>query len=270
MRPTVATTVALIGVAVAAGCSRPPNIDEVPVGSQVQVTREDGALVEGRLTDRNAEAVRVDVGPTTRAVPRHEIADFRIKTATASESLPAIARFREVTVPATTKLAIRLDTPVSSASSSAEMPIRGELVEAIVIDGNTVIPNGAIVTGVVTGVRPSGKVKGRANLELQFDQLTVNGERHTIDARFARSAPSTRGKDAEKIAIPAVGGAIVGAIIGGNKGAAIGAAAGGGAGTAVVLTSAGPEVTLAEGTVLSLSAGRLVVVRVPLRQAPRS
>jgi hypothetical protein len=86
-----------------------------------------------------------------------------------------------------------------------------------------------------------------------------------VNARFARTAPSAKGDDAEKIAIPAVGGAIVGAIIGGNKGAAIGAAAGGGAGTAVVLTSAGPEVDLAEGTVLSLAAGRLIVVRVPLR-----
>ena len=164
-----------------------------------------------------------------------------------------------MTVPATTKLAIRLDTPLSSATSSLETPIRGELVEPVVVDGVTVIPSGASVTGVVTDVRSSGKVKGRASLELQFNQLTAHGERHELDARFARTAPSTRGSDAKKIAIPAVGGAIVGAIIGGNKGAAIGAAAGGGAGTAVVLTSAGPEVTLGEGTVLSLSAGRLLV-----------
>jgi hypothetical protein len=258
--------VAIVGLALATACSRKPDIDEVPVGSPVQVTREDGALVEGRLTDRNADAVRVDVGPTTRAVPRHEIADFRIKGSSASDT-PALARFREITVPASTKLAIRLDTPVSSATSSAETPIRGEIVEPLVVDGVTVIPVGAVVSGVVTGVRPSGRVKGRANLELQFDQLTAHGETHQLNARFARSAPSTRGNDAEKIAIPAVGGAIVGAIIGGNKGAAIGAAAGGGAGTAVVLTTAGPEVTLGEGTVLSLSAGRLIVVRIPLRQA---
>jgi hypothetical protein len=31
-----------------------------------------------------------------------------------------------------------------------------------------------------------------------------------------------------------------------------------------VLASAGPDVTLAEGTVLSLSAGRLLEIRVPL------
>ena len=258
------TTVAIAGLAVAGACSREPDIDEVPVGSQVQVTREDGALVEGRLTARNADAVRVDVGPTTRAVPRSEIADFRIKGRSASAALPAVAKFREVTIPETTKLAIRLDTPVSSATSAEEMPIRGEIVEAVVVDGITAIPSGAAVSGVVTGARPSGKVKGRANLELRFDRVAAYGESLPLDARFARTAPSTKGHDAEKIAIPAAGGAIVGAIIGGKKGAAIGAAAGGGAGTAVVLASAGPDVTLAEGTVLSLSAGRLLVIRVPL------
>ena len=70
------TTVAIAGLTLMGACSRQPDIDEVPVGSRVQVTREDGALVEGRLTDRTAEAVRVDVGSTTRAVPRREIADF--------------------------------------------------------------------------------------------------------------------------------------------------------------------------------------------------
>lgn len=259
------TTVAMAGLVLVAACSRPPDIDEVPVGSQVQVTREDGALVEGRLTDRNPEAVRVDVGPTTRAVPRNEIADFRIKNSSAPETVPAVARFREVTVPETTKLSIRLDTPVSSATSTAEMPIRGELVEAVTVDGVAAIPSGSVVNGVVSEVRPSGKVKGRASLELLFNQVTVRGERHDLDARFARTAPSEKNADTKKIAIPAAGGAIVGAIVGGKKGAAIGAAAGGGAGAAVVLTSAGPDVALAEGTVLSLTAGRLVVVRVPLR-----
>jgi hypothetical protein len=145
------------------------------------------------------------------------------------------------------------------------MPIRGEVLNAIMIDGVPAIPSGSVVSGVVTSVRPSGRVKGRATLELRFDQLTAHGETHDLDARFARTAPSAKESDVKKIGIPAVGGAVVGGIIGGSKGAAIGAAAGGGAGTAIVLTSAGPDVTLAEGTVLSLTAGRLIVVRVPLR-----
>jgi hypothetical protein len=63
-------------------------------------------------------------------------------------------------------------------------------------------------------------------------------------------APGTKEKDAAKIAIPAAGGAVVGAIVGGKKGAAIGAAAGGGGGTAVVLATRGKEVRLGPGAVL--------------------
>ena len=34
----------------ASGCSNGANLDQVPIGSEVQVTREDGGVVEGTLT----------------------------------------------------------------------------------------------------------------------------------------------------------------------------------------------------------------------------
>ena len=116
----------------------------------------------------------------------------------------------------------------------------------------------------MTHEQPSGKVKGLASLGLAFDTLTIGSETYRIDARYARTAQSTKKADAEKIGIPAAGGAIVGAIIGGKKGAAIGATAGGGAGTAVVLSTSGKEVVLPVGTMLSLDAGRSILLRVPL------
>jgi hypothetical protein len=264
MRATL-TTVALAGLLFAVACQREPAIDEVPVGSDIQLTRQDGALVEGTLTERDAEMVRVDVGPSTRSVPREEIAELRVKDPANPDDLPSKATFREVTVPEATKLSIRLDSSAGSATSREEEAIRGELVDPIVLDEVPVLPVGSTVSGYVVRAEPSGKVKGRASLELRFDRLLAHGQTYTIDARFARTAATTRGRDAEKIAVPAAGGALIGAIIGGKKGAAIGAAAGGGAGTAVVLSTAGPEIAVDSGTVLSLPAGRDIVVRVPIR-----
>lgn len=264
MRTTL-SILALAGLVAVAACNREPSVDEVPVGSDVQLTRQDGALVEGTLTERDAEAVRVDVGSRTRTVPRSEIAEIRVKDASSPAEVPATARFREYTVPESTTLAIRLDTPVSSASSRLEDAVKGELVEPVMIGGVTVVPAGASVSGVVTSAEPAGKVKGRASLAIRFDRLSAGGESYPLDARFARTAETTRGRDAEKIAIPAAGGAVLGAIIGGKKGAAIGAAAGGGAGAAVVLTTSGAEVALEDGTVLSLAAGTDIVVRVPIQ-----
>jgi hypothetical protein len=177
---------------------------------------------------------------------------------------PKQAKFKEVTLPATTRLSVKLDTPVSSASSTVETPVHGELTQAIVRDGVTVVPAGARVSGVVSGVQRSGKVKGRASLALAFNQLSFDNEHYPIGARYSRVAPATKAKDAKTIGIPAAGGAVVGAVVGGKKGAAIGAAAGGGAGTAVVLSTRGKEVTLGSGAVLSMAAGRAITVRVPL------
>ncbi len=85
-------------------------------------------------------------------------------------------------------------------------------------------------------------------------------------ARLQHTAPSTKGDDAKKIGIPAAGGAILGAILGGKKGAGIGAVIGGGAGTAVVLTTSGREVRLPRGTGLMVALDEAIDVRVPIKR----
>jgi hypothetical protein len=246
-------------------CRKEPDIDKVPVGSDVQLTRQDGALVEGTLKAKTDTDVKVDVGPVTRAVPRSEIADVRIADPARHPDPPPAARFREVSVPATTTVAIRLDGSISSETSRVEDPVHGELVDPVIVQGTTVLPAGAVLRGVVTSVEHSGKVKGRAGLALRFESVSAGGETYAVDARFARTAASGKSADARTIGLPAAGGAVIGAILGGKKGAAIGAAAGGGAGTAVVLNTPGKPVELPRGTVLSLDLGRAIDVRVPLK-----
>jgi len=260
---SVASLIAVASLVFAAACNREPKVDEVPVGSDVQLTRANGALVEGKLLERDAKNVKVDVGPATKSVSRDDIADIRVKTDTDS-ALPKAAKFREIMLPADTKLVVRLDTAVDSETSRVETPVRGEITEAVVHDGVTVIPAGSTVSGVVSHAEPSGRVQGRASLSLAFDELTIDSTHYPLSAHYARTAPSTKAKDAKTIGIPAAGGAVIGAIVGGKKGAAIGAAAGGGAGTAVVLTTSGKEVAIGQGTLLTIEAGRTITVRVPL------
>src|SRR5262245_23796732 len=255
---------AVLSVAIAVGCNRQPPIDKVPIGSDVQLTRKDGALVEGKLTDRDPANVEVSAGKATKSVPREEVADLRIKDERTPEP-PKQAKFREVTVPDDAQISVRLETPVDTRTTAAETPLRGELNAPVVVDGVTAIPAGAEVRGIVQSVAPAGKVKGRASIALVFDKLVADDKTYRLNARFERTAASTTTEDAKKIGLPAAGGAIVGAIIGGKKGAAIGAAAGGGAGTAVVVSTPGREVELPAGTVLSLAIGRAVDVRVPIR-----
>ena len=170
---------------------------------------------------------------------------------------------REVTIPAGTALRIKLDNSVGSDMSRVEDTVRGRLVNPIVIDGRTVVPAGTPVIGSVSQAVRSGKVKGRARLGLRFHTLAAPGnERYEISTRpWISVAPATKKKDAEKIGIPAAGGAIVGAIVDGKKGAAIGATAGGGAGTAVVLSTRGKEVRLGPGAVVLVRLSAPLAVR---------
>ena len=137
-------------------------------------------------------------------------------------------------VPEGTRLVVRLESAVGSDSSRAGDPIDATLTDAVVIDGTEVLPAGSALRGEVAAVTSGGKVKGRASVALRFGSITAAGRdgQYPIAARVSWLAPTTKGKDAAKIAVPAGAGAIIGAIVGGGKGAAIGAAIGGGGGTA--------------------------------------
>src|SRR5262245_40689079 len=79
-----------------AACNRTPDVDKVPMGTEVQITRDDGALVEGKLAARDERAVTVNVGRKSREIPRDKIEDVRVKAAGAPVDVPKAARFREV------------------------------------------------------------------------------------------------------------------------------------------------------------------------------
>ena len=156
-------------------------------------------------------------------------------------------------VPAGTVLALTMDSYVASDRSRIEDEVRAHLRRPVTVDGYTAIPAGSTIVGHVTRAERSGRVSGRAELAFRFDRLSV--ARAGENVRIATSpvvveAQATKGEDAKKIGLPAVGGAIIGAITGGKKGAAIGAAAGGGIGTAVVLSTRGNEVELGHGSLV--------------------
>jgi len=231
------------------------------------------AIVVSACT-REAPAAAASAAPVASVDTRAVHADAVVptsgtrETATPVEVREAAApgrTAREVTLPAGTVLPVVLEETVGSDISRIEQPVRAHVSRGIAVRGATVVPQGSLVTGVVTDATRSGKVKGRAHVAVRFDTLVPRG----LDARYpietsavSRLAPATKKKDALEIGLPAAGGAIVGSLLGGKKGALIGGAAGGGAGTAVVMSTRGKEVHLAKGSVLSLRLTRPLTVRV--------
>jgi hypothetical protein len=151
---------------------------------------------------------------------------------------------------------------LASNTSKVEDPVRGALSEAVVVSGQTVLPKGAELSGSVTDVKQSGRVKGKAALAFHFDRLSARKETHRIQtAPVTIEAEGSTKKDVRKGGLGAGVGAIVGGIAGGGSGAAIGAVVGG-AGT--VLATKGDEVQVASGTVVPVLVQEGLTVRVPV------
>ena len=262
------TPISLFLLIACVGCSSRVDVDKVPIGTPVEVTRADGGVVRGTLLARDDQALRVANGPTTRSIRRDQIASLERADTAAPPPLAPVAKFREYTLPAGTRLSIRLDTALGSDSSRINDPVEAELLQAELIDGVEVLPAGSTIKGVVTTAEQSGGVRGRASLAVQFHSITLagRGDTYELSSSIRHTANATKGTDAKKIGVPAVGGAILGAILGGKKGAAIGAVVGGGAGAVVVLTTSGPEVRYTRGTTLALSLDQAIDVRVPIHK----
>jgi hypothetical protein len=171
--------------------------------------------------------------------------------------------YREVTLPAGTTLRLQLNSAVASDTSQVEDAVRAELRRAVTIDGKTVLPAGTEVSGTVTDVARSGRVKGLARVAYRFDSLRYDSERYKIStASISHEAKPTKKSDAKKIGIGAGVGAALGAVLGGGSGAVKGAAIGGAAGTGAVLATRGEEVRLGPGADVNTRLTAPLTVRV--------
>jgi type IV secretion system protein VirB10 len=186
------------------------------------------------------------------------------------ESRPAPVA-SEFVVPEGTRIALALRNSVDTKHSREGDRVYLETVYPVARDGRIVIPRGSFVNGTVTISKPAGRVKGKGELYIRFDSLTLpNGvtrdfrsrlgsaEGKTVDRAEGKvSGESDKGHDARTVATTAGMGAGIGGLIGraaGStlKGVGVGGAAGAAAGLAGVMMKKGPDATLRQGTTLEM------------------
>jgi len=146
------------------------------------------------------------------------------------------------TIPAGTRLTVRVGSEISSGTAKAGDRFDGTLAHSLVVNGKTLARTGAPVRGKVTAAKSSGRLHAPGELTLRLTGVQVNGRMVSI----ATSAYSAKGKshtksNATKIGGGAAAGALIGALAGGGKGAAIGAGVGAGAGTGVAAATGKEE-----------------------------
>ena len=176
-----------------------------------------------------------------------------------------------MTILAGTHIALALRNTVDTKHSKEGDRIYLETIHPVAADGRIVIPRGSFVNGTVTISRPAGRTKGKGELFIRFDSLTLpNGATREFRSRLSSaegasvdrtegkvSGERDTGRDVGKVAGTTVMGASLGGLIGaasGNvmRGVGIGGAAGAAAGLASVLLKKGPDATLRQGTTLEM------------------
>jgi hypothetical protein len=136
-----------------------------------------------------------------------------------------------ITVPSGKVLTIRLSDAVGSKISQPGQSFGGSLARTVEVNGETVIPVGARVSGEVVDAKPLGRFKCGALLQLRLNSMTINGEQMPVQTATFTQTLKGKGKRTAVLAGGGAGlGALIGGLAGGGKGAAIGAAAGAGAG----------------------------------------
>ena len=167
---------------------------------------------------------------------------------------PKVPEFQEVVLPAASVMGLEVETAISSERARIEDRVDAKVTRDVMADGHVAIPAGSRVIGSVTLVDRGGKVKQPARLGVRFHTLVLaDGREVSLRTEpIYREGESPASDSARKIGGAAVGGAILGAIIGGGKGAMIGGATGAAGGTAVVMAGDRNAATLAPGTVVNV------------------
>ncbi len=182
-----------------------------------------------------------------------------------------------LTVGAGERLILQLETPLHTRSTREGDRAHFRASDEVVSGGQVAIPRGSEVRAMVTKVRRPGRLSGRAELGLRFEEVRLpDGTVLPLEASIVRAGftqiqqskdgdPKLQGEGGNGGSLMAVGqggmqGAILGASLGGGRGALYGGAAGAAVGLAAVLLQRGPDLDLPRDMLFELKFDRALSV----------
>ena len=182
-------------------------------------------------------------------------------------------------IPKGSHVLLRLVNSVSTRTATEGDYVYLKTATPIAVDGRIVVPVDSYVQGVVSHSRRSGRAKGRAELGIRIDNLTLpsgkairispqlssvdsEGTEQKVESRERQiQQGGSKGADAGKVATIAATGAAIGGLAERSwTGAGMGAGAGGVVGLAAILLTRGREVELKQGSTVDVVFERPVVV----------
>jgi hypothetical protein len=169
----------------------------------------------------------------------------------AAAPLAAAQSSKKIYVPAGTRILIRTVNSIDSTKQKAGDRFTASLETNLVVDNIVVAPRGTTVYGRLVSAESAGRMKGSSELTLELTDIVIKGTAYPLlTSTYEIKGKGEGGNTAKKVVGGAGLGALIGGIAGGGKGAGIGALAGAGAGTAVAASKKGQQLTIPSESLL--------------------
>jgi hypothetical protein len=219
--------------------------------------------------------------PNSAAAPTQVTPSQQVPEGLKQRSAPTPPAAGTYRVEAGTLVLLNMTNSVSTKQAVPGDRIYLETAFPIVSGNRIVIPQGSWVAGTVTEVKRPGRVKGRGEMQVRFDSLTLpNGvtrdfrsDLGSLDGRADETLKREQSKvqgsgdkagDVGTVARTTTTGTVIGSGVGGalgnwGRGAGVGVGAGAAAGLMGVLMTRGPDATLSKGSVVEMRLDRPLI-----------
>ncbi len=189
-----------------------------------------------------------------------------------------------LTIPQGQKFILQLDTGINTTTTRKGDRVEFKVAGDIIVDNKIVIPARSQVSATVTKSKRAGRLAGRAEVRLQFDEVRLaDGSAFPLRATIIRvgvtpldaknGQPGIKGEagtggNIGAVASAAGQGALIGVLSGSLKGAMYGGAAGAAISVAAMVLKRGPDLDLPPDTMFEARFDQ--ALNIPLAVAQRS
>ena len=158
---------------------------------------------------------------------------------------------KKITVPAGTRILIRTVDAIDSSKQKTGYRFTATLETNLQAEDTVIAPRGTTVYGRLAQASSAGKMSGSSELTLELTDIVIKGTAYPLmTSTYEIKGKGEGGNTAKKVVGGAGLGALIGGLAGGGKGAGIGALAGAGAGTAVAASKKGQQLQIPSESLL--------------------
>jgi hypothetical protein len=170
---------------------------------------------------------------------------------------------RQVTVPAGTRILIRMIDSVDSKEQTAGYRFTASLETNLQVGDVVVAPRGTTIYGRLDSASSAGRMSGSSELTLELTDIAIDGTAYPLITSTYEIKGNGKGAKTAKDVIGGTGlGALIGGLAGGGKGAGIGALAGAAGGTAIAGSKRGEQLSIPSESLLEFRLEQPVTIPV--------